>query len=69
MTTYKSKKTFFTNGIKNNEEFIVTGVIPGLKYIVKYIDNNLVYLESVDYKSIIIVTSDMLNSELFTEIK
>lgn len=64
MTTYVSNKIFFTKGVENDQE-ITSGVIPGLRFIVRSCEKGIVYLENLDTKAVIIVTEDMLNSNLF----
>lgn len=64
MATYISNKIFFTKGLEDGKE-VTSGVIPGLKFKVRSCENDLIYLENIDTKSIIVVTEDMLNSNLF----
>lgn len=64
MTTYISNKTFFTRGVEKDQE-IASGVIPGLRFKVIDCEKDIVYLENIDSNAIIIVTEDMLNSNLF----
>lgn len=64
MTVYISNKIFFTKGFVKEKE-ITSGVIPGLMFRITKRENNIIFLENIDTKSIIVVTDDMLNSKLF----
>lgn len=64
MTVYISNKIFFTKGFVEEKE-ITSGVIPGLKFRITKREENIIFLENIDTKNIIVVTDDMLNSKLF----
>lgn len=66
MKNYISKKNFYTKGIYQ-DKIILMGVIPGLTFVIQKKENDLYFLSNVSTKSVIIVTEDMLFSELFVE--
>lgn len=47
------------------EKEITSGVIPVLKFRITKHEENIIFLENIDTKNIIVVTDDMLNSKLF----
>lgn len=68
MDIYISRKIFYTKCIdrKSNQE-MTYGVIPGLQFKLLSIENDIALLENIDSKTKVIVTKDMLFSELFVK--